>query len=219
MELPAPAEREAWQPLSLSLSRPVHAGTLRVEVLRNVRQEESVHVDTSGRSFRYPRAVPLPYAAAGVHIGNGLFLDANGNVAFDIPALLATGTKTDTGVLRLRRESQGTDRVLEIAPTAETPRLTRAVLKSDTLIVAGSMEVRMPAREWPAVIEVVRVHRLGRDVVARAARTQNRIVVSRSDGSWATLTFIDLHSNGDGNPRRRLMIETSYGSTVYYEPI
>lgn len=215
LELPPPAERTAWQPLSLS--RPVNAGEWRVEVLRNVRQDESVHVDTSGRVFRYPRAVPLPYAPGGVHIGNGLFLDANGNVAFDIAVLLDVQPDA-AGLLHLRRETGGSSRLLEIAVPRTPPPASPAVLESDTLILASGVEVRMPAREWPEVIEVVRPQQFGRDVVVRVARTEERIVVSRSDGSWITLTFIEISANKAGL-HRRLMIETSYGSTVYYEPV
>ena len=76
---------------------------MRIDLRRQYRTETTTYVDATGRPIMRTRSVPVPYHYLGVDLGNGLFLDANLNLALDVLRLRHLDAVRSFSVERQRR--------------------------------------------------------------------------------------------------------------------
>lgn len=76
---------------------------MRIDLRRQFRTETTTTVDATGRPIMQTRSVPVPYHYLGVDLGNGLFLDANLNLALDVLRLQKLHTARNFSVEKQRR--------------------------------------------------------------------------------------------------------------------
>ncbi len=95
-DIPTLAERQDFEPLKIELAYELYG--LRIDVRRQTTTTTTTTTDSKGNTVTQTQTVNVPYHYIGVDLGNGLFLDANGNLSLNILSLLGKSNRDDFAI-------------------------------------------------------------------------------------------------------------------------
>jgi len=91
--IPAESELISLEPLQVEIDYEIYG--LRIDLIRQKTTETYETTDWQGNTVTETKTVNDPYNYLGVDLGNGLFLDANNNLSFNILKLLVIDREDD----------------------------------------------------------------------------------------------------------------------------